>query len=290
MILGSVISLMDQNYYGHLMVFMINILSCCGLCVMNIKQSLVSILVSSSILIVALPFFQHSKNILTMHYFNLVLFIPICIGVSRVVYSRYCTNYRNNQRLKKQTSINKIINSKLKRANELLEQISTIDELTQIPNRRGLKNYIDVTLKYYGNRSFEFSTIMMDIDNFKGFNDNYGHHEGDKVLISIARKINSVASDSSGFTARWGGEEFIYVAFNMDKKSTLKVAEIMRKAVVDLKILHEYSKTSSFVTISLGVFSMNINDKKDIKTCMEKADKALYIAKRSGRNCFRYYQ
>lgn len=109
MIFGSIISLMDQNHYGHLMIFMINILSCSGLCIMTAKQSLISIFLSSAILIVGLPFFQHSKNVLAMHYFNLVLFIPICIGIFRVVYSRYRTNYTNNQLLKKQTSINKII-------------------------------------------------------------------------------------------------------------------------------------------------------------------------------------
>lgn len=296
MIWGSIISLIDQEHYGHLMVFMINMMTCSSFFIMSTGSFLISILSSSLVLIIGLPFFQKYSITLITHYFNLGLFIPICFFVSRVIYNNYCKTYKSTTMLKKsnrllryETLLNKSINNKLEEANRLLKSLSSIDELTGIANRRSFNNYMHIPFENTNQTNFLLSIIVIDIDNFKWFNDSYGHIYGDKVLVKTAGQINSIAKQFSGFAARWGGDEFIYAAFNTGKKDILKTAKNIMDAISKIQVSNEALKCSSFITVSLGVFSMHIISEDDIQKCINNADKALYLAKKSGRNCFKYY-
>ena len=124
---------------------------------------------------------------------------------------------------------------------------------------------------------------MCDIDYFKYFNDTYGHHAGDECLIKVAHSLkNSIRP--SDFVARYGGEEFAIVLENTNDRVAKQVAERMRNGVSELKILHEVSDVSEFVSLSCGVASVPSSQIQSAEEFIEAADKALYESKINGRN------
>jgi diguanylate cyclase (GGDEF)-like protein len=179
---------------------------------------------------------------------------------------------------------NKEINMKLSNANNQLRELSLIDELTGIANRRSFRNFIDMSFENIDVKTATFSAIMTDIDFFKAFNDNYGHIEGDRVLIKAANEINSVAKNPLEFVVRWGGEEFLYAAFNKSDEYIKQMAQKIQSKISQLKIPHKYSYAADFLSISIGVFTSEINCKNDVGKVIEMADEMMYEAKREGRN------
>ncbi|MFT7003764.1 MAG: diguanylate cyclase (GGDEF)-like protein/PAS domain S-box-containing protein [Sulfurimonas sp.] len=166
-----------------------------------------------------------------------------------------------------------------------LESLSITDSLTDIHNRR----YFDYSLK----REFKHSTwkkekfalLILDVDYFKGYNDFYGHFQGDKVLIKIAAEIRRYVGVSIENVFRIGGEEFAIFILNTTDKEVNKIALDMVSNIESLNIKHERSAVSDFVTISIGVAnvdgSTNYISDEDI---YKLADTNLYKAKESGRN------
>jgi len=125
---------------------------------------------------------------------------------------------------------------------------------------------------------------MIDIDYFKAFNDNYGHLAGDKCLIDVAKTLNDSCRRPSDFAARLGGEEFVFLAVNMDQEGTIHVAENIRESIHNLNIPHAYSATSPYLTVSIGVTIFNPSKNNKPEGAINKADQALYNAKQFGRN------
>jgi diguanylate cyclase (GGDEF)-like protein len=292
---GSILSLMDQNLYGQLMVFMVNMIFCSVIYLLDNKKIIVPYVSSSLIIFIGLPFFQNSKDILIGHFVNLSVFISISWLASRIIYISYYRVYKSKNMLQETNIIleneieqNKLINLKLAEVNLHLNELALIDELTGIPNRRSFRNHIDIAFEKYVNENSILSIIMIDIDYFKQFNDIYGHSEGDRVLVEVAKQINSVVKHNMDFAARWGGEEFIYAAFNAGKEEIEKTAELIRSKVIALKIPHSFSKDWSFISVSIGICSIKINKKIEVSKCIDRADKALYIAKTNGRNCIKF--
>jgi diguanylate cyclase (GGDEF)-like protein len=288
---GSIISLMDQALYGQLMVFMVNMIMCSMLFYMNNKQVLAAYLLPSVIVMGGLPFFQPSSDVLIGHYVNLAIFIVVSWLASRIMYLRYCSNHRRrlmlietNKQLEIEIERNKSTNLLLSDANRQLRKLSLVDELTGLANRRSFRNYIDTMFASPMREGMLFSVVMIDLDCFKEYNDNYGHGEADLALVAVSAQIQSMVQHSMDIAARWGGEEFIYAAFEMDASDIESIAERIRKKVLDLQIPHQYSKAYSIVTISAGCSTIVIQDKSDISRCIELADKAMYKAKASGRN------
>lgn len=291
---GSVISLLDQKLYGQLMAFMVNMIVCSVIYLLDNRKIIIPYIISVLILVIGLPYFQFSKDVLIGHYVNLIIFIIISWVTSRIIYHNYCENYirkillnKSNLLLEKEIEENKIINKKLTIANNQLKQLTLLDELTGIPNRRSFREFVDRSFQYYLKNRSTISVIMIDIDFFKQYNDYYGHEEGDKILIAVANQINSVGEESDEFVVRWGGEEFIYAAFNKTKEEIEKTAKTISNKVYDLHIIHKDSSIDSYITVSLGICTIDINDKKDIGRAVKLADKALYQAKSSGRNCIK---
>ncbi len=291
---GSVISLMDQRLYGQLIVFMVNMIVCSAIYLLDNKKILAPYFISVLIIAIGLPFFQGSRDILIGHYVNLFVFIVISWLISRIIYHNYCENYlskillnKSNILLEKKIEENRKINIKLALANHQLKEFALLDELTGIPNRRSFREFIDREFDCNVCEGSTISVIMIDIDFFKQFNDCFGHEEGDKILIAVANQINSIVEDSSEFVVRWGGEEFIYAAFNRSREVIAQTANTISAKVCDLKIIHDDSSTDSYVTVSLGTCTIPISEKKDITKAISLADRALYLAKSSGRNCIR---
>lgn len=289
---GSMISLMDQALYGQLMTFMVNMIVCSAIYLLDNKKILIPYFASVLILAIGLPFFQSSSDILIGHYANLVVFIIISWLISRIIYHNYCQNYiskillnKSNLLLENKIEENKKINIKLEIANNQLKEFALLDELTGIPNRRSFREFIDMAFQRYVADGSTISIIMIDIDFFKQFNDCYGHEEGDKVLFAVANQINSIIEDTSEIVVRWGGEEFLYAAFNRNTEIVAHTADKISTKVSELKIIHDDFTTDSYITISSGLCTIPIIEKKDIHKAIGLADKALYIAKNSGRNC-----
>jgi len=289
---GSVISLMDQKIYGQLIVFMINMIICSVLYFFDRNKMIFPYIISTAILFVGLPFFQSSKDILVGHYFNVSVFIFISWNASRIVYVFYCNDFMSRALLQKSKAIiekeiveNIDINNKLAIANQQLKKLALIDELTGIPNRRSFRNFIDIAFESYVKPDSVLSFLIIDVDFFKQYNDNYGHENGDKLIAIVANQVNSFLRNSKEFFVRWGGDEFVYVIFDTNEEDVSNLSEIIRQKVLALKIHNEVSIPNRYISVSIGTCTIKINGKEDVSKGIELADKALYIAKSSGRNC-----
>ncbi len=174
----------------------------------------------------------------------------------------------------------------LQTANEKLNTLVDIDPLTQIGNRRSFQKRIENTHLLSFRYNHPYSIVICDIDNFKLYNDTYGHPEGDKVLISVAKTMNQSIRETDELF-RWGGEEFIVILPKQNHADALKVAENLRKSIVGLGIKHKKGDIKA-VTISLGVATHYPRDRKeDVKweNVVKQSDDALYKAKAGKKNC-----
>lgn len=172
---------------------------------------------------------------------------------------------------------------KLEDSNKVLERLSVTDGLTGIANRR----YFDVAIEHELLRSArersQLSLVFIDIDFFKGYNDAYGHVNGDNCLTRVAITLKTTLKRPADLVARFGGEEFAVLLPETDLNGAVVLAESMRKEVAELNIAHIKSNAASHVTISLGVAS-TVPGKCSSTALIEMADKALYQAKENGRN------
>jgi len=280
---GSIISLMDQELYGHLMSFMVNMIACSIIYILDVKMMSIPYLVSTLILVIGLPFFQSSSNILIGHYINLIVFTVISWTASRISYHNYCDNYVIKALLQQKMKENEIINRELIAANAQLKKLALIDELTGLPNRRSFREFVDKMMQ--NDTDSIVSIIMIDIDNFKQYNDYYGHDKGDWALKAVATQINALLENTDQIAVRWGGEEFIYIAFNKGHEAIIEVADSIKSKILDLKIPNQGSSTSPYLTISLGTSTGTIASPKNISRIINMADQALYLAKSNGKNC-----
>lgn len=178
--------------------------------------------------------------------------------------------------------------SELKATNFNLENLSYTDGLTGISNRRNFDSYIEMSWNNCLNSNKPLSLIMMDIDYFKLYNDNYGHIKGDDCLKAVAKELSKSAKRTLDLSARYGGEEFVIILPETHKDGAEIIAEEIRKNIINLDIPHESSPISKNVTLSLGVTTMVPNNQHTISEFINDADKALYEAKSLGRNrtCF----
>lgn len=171
-----------------------------------------------------------------------------------------------------------------KKAEHLLQRLSTIDELTGLANRRAFDDFLDEQLRHAQRAGHILSLMMIDVDFFKKYNDTYGHLKGDACLKLVGEVLESVARRPGDKVARFGGEEFVVVLSMTDKQHAVSIAEKIRMDIEALKILHAKSKVSSFVTISIGVVSLIPHQKMSPSDIIKYADEALYKAKNQGRN------
>ena len=173
----------------------------------------------------------------------------------------------------------------LKIRTDMLEELSLVDGLTGIFNRRYFDEHFEEEKKRALRNGQPFSMIMMDIDNFKAYNDNYGHGAGDECLQHVARALKDALPRSGDFVARYGGEEFVALLPGTESEGAMTAAEKLRIAVESLEIPHEYSPTAGVITLSLGVASPDPESfSESLDSMLKRADQALYISKREGRN------
>ena len=166
-----------------------------------------------------------------------------------------------------------------------LEEFSFKDSLTGLANRRMFDSIMEVEWVNARRNNQPLSLIMLDIDYFKQYNDEYGHIQGDECLKRVGRVLSFSASRARDFFARFGGEEFVLVLPETDELTAKKIAERCRKLIFKEQIPHEKSQISHVLTISLGVGTITPSYKDEAISFIEMVDKRLYQAKQKGRNC-----
>lgn len=184
------------------------------------------------------------------------------------------------------------ISAELKAVNKKLEKIALQDGLTGLANRRLFDKTLKEELKRAKRQKNSLALIMADIDNFKAYNDTYGHQQGDECLRKVASVLEENTKRASDFAARYGGEEFAVILPDTAKNGAVKVAEDIRNDIQNLKLEHKNSSVNKYVTLSLGVSSLKTEkeiNQKLIDSFIKKADQALYQAKENGKNRVIYF-
>ena len=174
----------------------------------------------------------------------------------------------------------------LKIKNDMLEKLSMYDGLTNIRNRRFFDETFEKTFSEIKRDKKSLAVLMIDIDFFKPYNDNYGHGQGDETLRKVAKALEKTIKRASDFVARYGGEEFVILLKDINKDGVEAVANNLLNAIRELKITHEFSKIENYVTVSIGVSYYNSSSDVTKLELLLKADETLYNVKNSGRNNF----
>ncbi|MDX8392485.1 MAG: diguanylate cyclase [Mariprofundaceae bacterium] len=179
--------------------------------------------------------------------------------------------------------------AELEDANRQLKHLATTDALTQIPNRMSFDKQFLQEWRLSVRNKTPFSIAMVDIDNFKQYNDFYGHQQGDTCLQQVANTMAKVMRRPTDMIARYGGEEFAVICPDTATHGGEKIAENLCLAVESLNIPHERAEAASCVTISVGMASNlpgKAGEDKTPEELLKAADTALYHSKKSGRNRF----
>jgi len=177
------------------------------------------------------------------------------------------------------------LKAELEESNEALKLLSCMDGLTGVANRRRFDEFLAKEWKRAIREKANLALILIDIDYFKTYNDNYGHQKGDDTLKSVVNALSSGINRPADLLARYGGEEFVVVLPDTTMQGALLLANNLRERVHALKIPHEHSKVDQYVTVSLGVSCCEAGQTfKSSTKLITDADKALYEAKDAGRN------
>lgn len=165
-----------------------------------------------------------------------------------------------------------------------LEQLSSLDSLTGIFNRRRFDEVLQREWHRARRKHQALSVTLVDIDYFKTYNDTYGHQLGDACLTAVARKLQDAAKRSSDFVARYGGDEFAAISVDREYNRAIDLGRLLAEAVATLQLEHKASNISPFVTVSVGIATTTPAPDKEPKQLFEQADRALYESKAAGRN------
>lgn len=175
-------------------------------------------------------------------------------------------------------------NLELKEYISIIEEISITDGLTNVYNRRHFNDIFPKLINSAKRNDELVCFLLLDIDHFKLYNDNYGHQMGDDVLIKFANALKHSLKRGNDMCFRLGGEEFGVIFKAENKEKALELANILRTDIENLAIPHEYSSTSKYITTSLGLICKYGRDIENVDKLYKEVDDLLYKAKESGRN------
>jgi len=175
------------------------------------------------------------------------------------------------------------VSTELEIVNAELKKIANIDGLTGLANRRYLDKYLRVEISRSLRNKRQMAVLLCDVDHFKKYNDTFGHLKGDDCLKLVANAMKGVCKRAADLVARYGGEEFAVVLPDTAIEGAIRVAQAMCDAVAGLQLEHPESE-HKVVTVSIGVYSEQLEPVYDSEFLLKQADDALYKAKMSGRN------
>ncbi len=218
--------------------------------------------------------------------------IPVLVGTALVVASTIVFTLYGSYWLEHEERTNwlmlqheHLLFDKLEAGNRRLDQLTRFDPLTEIANRRHFDEFLGQVWARARQDGQDVALLMMDIDNFKLYNDHYGHPVGDVCLQQVAAAMSRHLRKPGDLVARFGGEEFIAVLSKTSLPEAMAAAERVREAVWRLQRPHEASPVQPWVTVSIGVACLRANaDQASLTRLLAQADEALYKAKSQGRN------
>lgn len=170
--------------------------------------------------------------------------------------------------------------------NANLEKIANLDALTGLFNRRFLETDIENRWQYPIKISGQAAVFMLDIDNFKKYNDHFGHQKGDDCLRQVSGVFKNMFQQQDSYVIRYGGEEFLAIVFQIDSAAALATGEEICRRVEAEKLP---APSGGFVTVSVGVYHAEQTASTPLYQCIRKADRALYLAKQQGKNRAVFY-
>ncbi|MFT2092522.1 diguanylate cyclase domain-containing protein [Paraglaciecola sp. 2405UD69-4] len=170
--------------------------------------------------------------------------------------------------------------------NKQLDNLTKIDPLTKIANRRKYDDSIKQALASAKTNGTPLTLIAIDIDYFKLYNDEYGHLMGDECLVSVANAINKNLLRTNDIVARMGGEEFFCILPNTDSAAAIGIMQKIQSSIAELNIPHQASPIEPYLTVSMGACTKTQSDNLDAMRLYQLADTALYAAKEQGRNTY----
>ena len=173
-----------------------------------------------------------------------------------------------------------------------LESLAATDPLTGLSNRRKFDESLAHEIERCQRSQSELALIMVDIDDFKAYNDTYGHGRGDDCLVTVAHILKNSARRGTDLCCRLGGEEFAIILGETDRVGAMTLAENIIAQFNELKLEHKSASEHNYLTVSMGVAVMDmrsaLRDKVEARELIDKADQALYNAKARGRNRVEY--
>lgn len=172
-----------------------------------------------------------------------------------------------------------------KRSEEAMWHQANYDSLTDLPNRRMFHDRLQQAIQYSERRGSTVALLFLDLDNFKDVNDTLGHDQGDLLLVEAARRLSKCVRQSDTL-ARLGGDEFTIVL--TDAGDPAQIDRVARKVLQELARPFQLATDLSYVSTSIGI-TLYPNDAKNMDEMLRHADQAMFMAKRDGRNCYRYF-
>jgi diguanylate cyclase (GGDEF)-like protein len=165
-----------------------------------------------------------------------------------------------------------------------LYRLALVDSLTGLYNRRHFDEVLATAWRTHFETGAAISLLFIDVDDFKPFNDTYGHQRGDRCLRLVAENLLALNRRPSDVIARYGGEEFVIILLGMSAEGARQMADNVRMSIENLRIPHLASSVSDVVTVSVGVSTAMPSQHGTPRQLLERADQALYLAKEQGRN------
>ena len=202
--------------------------------------------------------------------------------------SKYRQSVQEFEHLKAQLEINELVLDTQKKMVEdalgEIHELSITDHLTKLYNRRYFNDIFNKELRRAIREQSYITLGIFDVDNFKSYNDNYGHQKGDDALLAIGDLLRESLKRPSDYAFRLGGEEFGVLVCGLDATESYSFCEHLRVEIEELKLLHEYNDASSYVSVSFGVASTLPSLDTTLTYLYNQADKAMYQSKAEGKN------
>lgn len=177
----------------------------------------------------------------------------------------------------------------LEKAEKELNRLTRTDQLTGVINRRGFDENLDLIWRRAIRMKLPITLLMIDIDNFKNYNDVHGHPEGDTCLKKVACAIDDTLSRPYDQVSRYGGEEFVVILPESELDGGIKIAENIRRNVEKMKLENNINGKENYVTVSIGIATLIPVIGDDKLEFINHSDEALYKAKETGRNKYCIY-
>jgi len=254
----------------------------------NTAGAFLAILICALLLFNIPPLFHSCLTICSIVTFIVIVCIvknpsEKCVDIPYVLLAGTISLILNWHVIMTRLSLASFANKMEEERNNYFDQ-STIDELTQLKNRRDFLNTFQRALASHRQMDNFLCIAILDVDYFKDYNDYYGHPKGDECLRNIGKALKDLQNNMNIYAARIGGEEFALVWFEKEASNAQNVADMINEMVRRLNIPHEKSRAAPYVTASIGIYVIPCGAAEDIDSLYSLADKALYSAKKNGRN------